>query len=128
VILPGVQVLLAFLLTVPFSSRFEKATDLDRGVYFVTVLVTVGAIAALTAPAAYHRVRFREADKERMLFTSNAFAIVGLVLLALAMTSVVFLIANVLFGVAVAVPVALVVLAILGGAWFAVPGLRKVGR
>jgi hypothetical protein len=126
VILPGVQVLLAFLLTVPFSSRFEQATDIDRTVYFVTVLVTVGAIGALTAPAAYHRVRFREGDKERMLFTSNAFAIVGLVLLALAMTSVVFLITNVLFGTAVAAPVAVVVLVILGGAWFAVPVFRKV--
>jgi uncharacterized protein DUF6328 len=126
VILPGVQVLLAFLLTVPFSSRFAQATDIDRAVYFVTVLVTVGAIGALTAPAAYHRVRFREGDKERMLFTSNAFAIVGLVLLALAMASVVFLITNVLFGTAVAAPVAVVVLVILGGAWFAVPVFRKV--
>jgi MFS family permease len=126
VILPGIQVLLAFLLTVPFSSRFEQATTVDRAVYFVTVLITVGAIGALTAPAAYHRIRFREGDKERMLFTSNVFAIVGLALLALAMTSVVFLITNVLFGTGAAVPVAFVVLAVLGGSWFAVPLWRKV--
>lgn len=125
VILPGVQVLLAFLLTVPFSSGFPKASDFERGVYFVTVLLTVAAIAALTMPAAYHRIRFREGDKERMLITSNGFAIGGLVLLALAMASVVFLIADVLFGSGVATIVAVVVVGILGGAWFAVPLSRK---
>lgn len=126
VILPGVQVLLAFLLTVPFSSGFQNATSLDRAVYFATVLITVGAIASLTAPAAYHRLRFREGDKEQMLRTSNVFAIAGLVLLALAMTSVVFLIANVLFGTGVATLVALVVLTVLAGSWFAIPLRRKV--
>jgi hypothetical protein len=126
VILPGVQVLLAFLLTVPFSSGFEGATPTDQAVYFVTVLITVGAIGALTAPAAYHRIRFREGDKEQMLHTANVFAIAGLALLALAMTSVVFLITNVLFGIGTAVLVALIVLALLGGAWFAVPLWRKI--
>jgi hypothetical protein len=125
VILPGVQVLLAFLLTVPFSSGFPKASDVQRGLYFVTVLLTVAAVAALTMPAAYHRIRFRQGDKERMLFTSNAFAIAGLVLLALAMASVVTLITDVLFGTGVAATVAVVVAAILGGAWFAVPLWRK---
>jgi hypothetical protein len=125
VILPGVQVLLAFLLTVPFSSGFPEASDLERGVYFVTVLLTVGAVAALTMPAAYHRIRFREGDKERMLLTSNAFAIAGLVLLALALASVVFLITNALFGTGAAVAVTIVASAILGGAWFAVPLSRK---
>ncbi len=126
VILPGVQVLLAFLLTVPFSSGFPKATGFERGLYFVTVLLTVTAVAALTMPAAYHRIRFREGDKERMLHTSNAFAIGGLVLLALAMSSVVFLITDVLFGTDVAIPVAVIVLGIVGGAWFVVPLRRKL--
>jgi hypothetical protein len=126
VILPGVQVLLAFLLTVPFSSGFPKATGFERGLYFITVLLTVTAVAALTMPAAYHRIRFREGDKERMLHTSNAFAIGGLVLLALAMSSVVFLITDVLFGTDVAIPVAVIVLGIVGGAWFVVPLRRKL--
>ena len=126
VILPGVQVLLAFLLTVPFSSGFARATSIQRVLYFLSVLLTVGAVAALTMPAAYHRVRFREGDKERMLLTSNAFAIGGLGLLALAMAMVVFLITDVLFGTIVAAPVALVVVAVLGGVWFALPLWTKV--
>jgi Family of unknown function (DUF6328) len=125
VILPGVQVLLAFLLTVPFSSGFPKATGFERNLYFVTVLLTVASVGALTMPAAYHRIRFREGDKERMLQISNTFAIGGLVLLALAMASVVFLVTDVLFGTAVATPVGVISLAILAGAWFAVPLWRK---
>lgn len=121
VILPGVQVLLAFLLTVPFSSGFGKATSTDRILYFVTVLLAVAATGALTMPAAYHRIRFRQGDKERMLHISNGFAIAGLVLLTFAMASVVFLITNVLYGTAAAVPVALICLAVLGFSWFAVP-------
>lgn len=121
VILPGVQVLLAFLLTVPFSSGFGKATGTERILYFVTVLLTVAATGALTMPAAYHRIRFRQGDKERMLQISNVFAIVGLVLLSFAMASVVFLITNVLYGIVAAVPVALICLAVLGFSWFAVP-------
>jgi uncharacterized protein DUF6328 len=121
VILPGVQVLLAFLLTVPFSSGFGKATSTDRILYFATVLLAVAATGALTMPAAYHRIRFRQGDKEQMLRISNVFAIVGLALLTLAMASVVFLITNVLYGIAAAIPGALACLAVLGFSWFAVP-------
>jgi hypothetical protein len=126
VILPGVQVLLAFLLTVPFSSGFEDATSIDKIVYFATVLLTVGATGALTMPAAYHRIRFRQGDKEEMLRLSNTFAIVGLALLTLAMATVVFFITNVLYGAVAAIPVSLVVLLVLGFSWFAVPVFRRV--
>lgn len=121
VILPGVQVLLAFLLTVPFSSGFAKTDSTERIVYFVTVLLTVAAIGALTMPAAYHRIRFRQGDKERMLRVSNVFAIVGLALLTLAMASVVFVITNVLYGLAAAVPFSLAAFALLAFSWFAGP-------
>jgi uncharacterized membrane protein YesL len=126
VVLPGVQVLLAFLLTVPFSSGFQDATSTDRIVYFATVLLTVAATGALTMPAAYHRIRFRQGDKEQMLRLSNSFAIVGLALLTLAMAAVVFLITNVLYGVVAAIPVSLIVLLVLGFSWFAVPVFRRV--
>jgi Family of unknown function (DUF6328) len=126
VLLPGIQVLLAFLLTVAFSSGFEKTTSADHIVYFVTVLLTVAATGALTMPAAYHRIRFRRGDKERMLRLSNGFAIAGLVLLTLAMGSVVFLITNVLYGAGPAIGVSLAVLVLLGISWFAVPLSGKV--
>lgn len=126
VILPGVQVLLAFLLTVPFSSGFVKASSTDRLVYFATVLLTVAATGALTMPAAYHRIRFRQGDKEQMLRLSNTFAIVGLGLLTVAMAAVVFLITNVLYGITAAILVSVLVLVVLGVSWFAIPVFRRV--
>jgi hypothetical protein len=97
VALPGVQVLFAFLLTVPFSNGWQRVTDLQRDVYFLTLLLATTATILLIAPSSYHRLRWREHDKERMLVTANRLAIAGTAFLALAMTCALFLIADVLF-------------------------------
>src|SRR5436190_3209627 len=78
VALPGVQVLFAFLLSVPFQQRFTDVTVFQRDVYYGTLLVSALSIVLLIAPAAQHRVLFRMADKEPMLFRSNKYAITGL--------------------------------------------------
>src|SRR5438093_7923415 len=69
VVLPGVQVLFAFLLTVPFSNGFSRMTDVQRNVYFVAFVATTIATILFIAPSTYHRIQFRQGDKERMLFT-----------------------------------------------------------
>jgi hypothetical protein len=80
VALPGVQVLFAFLLVVPFSDRFDRLDASDRRVYFAAVLATVASTICLMAPTAHHRLRFRSGIKEQLLRVGNVFAIVGLVL------------------------------------------------
>jgi uncharacterized membrane protein len=125
VALPGVQVLSAFLLTVPFSSRFSDLTSGQRTIYFITFLLSLVAMACLMAPSTYHRIRFREGDKERMLRTSNRFAIVGTALLALAIGFVALLVGDLLYGVRVAVVVSAVLLGFMAWCWFGLPLLRK---
>ena len=98
VTLPGVQVLFAFLLTVPFTQRFVQVTSTQKNIYFACVLCTAAATAFLIAPSAYHRIQFRARDKEQMVQTSNRLAIVGTAFLALAMVLVVLLITDVIFG------------------------------
>ncbi|MEX2459148.1 MAG: DUF6328 family protein [Actinomycetota bacterium] len=100
VALPGVQVLFAFLLILPFQQGFAKISGFDRGLFFASLLTTSASAALLQAPASWHRLRFRAGPeaKERMLFASNRMAIAGTVLLALSMTLVVYLITDVLFG------------------------------
>jgi hypothetical protein len=95
VALPGAQVLFAFLLVVPFSARFH-VDDVEKVAYFVALLATLLGTILLMAPSAYHRLRWRERDKERMLRTSNRLAIGGLVAIAVAMTASVFLVTDVL--------------------------------
>jgi uncharacterized protein DUF6328 len=97
VALPGVQVLFAFLLAVPFANGWTRVTDLQRDVFFVAFLATAAASILLIAPSAYHRLRWREGDKEQMLRTSNRLAIAGTIFLAIGMTAVVFLISDILF-------------------------------
>jgi predicted membrane channel-forming protein YqfA (hemolysin III family) len=99
VALPGVQVLFAFLLIVPFSNGWDNVTELQQYVYFVAFLCAAAASAFLIAPTAYHRLRWREGDKEHMLATANWLAIAGTVFLAGGMTATVFLITDVLFSV-----------------------------
>jgi uncharacterized protein DUF6328 len=126
VALPGVQVLFAFLLTVPFSSRFAQLSDGQRTIYFATFVGTTIATGLFMAPTAYHRIRFREGDKERMLQTSNRFAIVGIGFLAVSVTLAVVLTADLLFGLAAAAFLGLGVLLFLVWAWFAIPLSRKI--
>jgi amino acid transporter len=97
VALPGVQVLFAFLLAVPFANGFPKLNELDRDVFFVAFITTALSTAFLIAPSSYHRLRWRDADKERMLRVSNVLTIIGLTFLAISIVCVVFVITDFLF-------------------------------
>jgi hypothetical protein len=126
VALPGVQVLFAFLLTVPFSARFVDVTTGQRTAYFVAFLSAALGTALLIAPSSYHRLRFRRGDKKRMLFTSNRLVIAGMLFVAASMTGVVFVITDVLFGV----PTASAITAFIGGwfvwFWYGLPLVRRI--
>jgi Family of unknown function (DUF6328) len=125
VALPGVQVLFAFLLVVPFNQRFAATTSLQRQVYLVTLLLTAVAAVCLIAPSVHHRIQFRLQAKEDVVVIGNQLAIIGLTLLALAMTCVVFLVTDFLFGDRTAAITTGAMAAIFAGIWYAVPLGRR---
>ncbi len=98
VALPGVQVLFAFLLAVPFQQNFTEITPFEEKVYFGTLLCTAISAALLISPSAYHRLTFHLQQKQELVFLANRLAIAGLGFLALAMTGAIMLITDVLFG------------------------------
>lgn len=98
VALPGVQVLFAFLLIVPFNDRFSDATTFQRDLYLGTLICTALASALLIAPSMQHRIVFRHGDKPHLVKVANRLTIVGLSLVALAMTGVVALLTDFVFG------------------------------
>jgi Family of unknown function (DUF6328) len=98
VALPGVQVLFAFLLIVPFTDRFAEVSGFQEKVYFVTLLFTAISAALLISPTTYHRMTFRRQQKKHLVFVANRLAIAGTGMLALAMTGAIMLITDVLFG------------------------------
>jgi Flp pilus assembly protein TadB len=127
VALPGVQVLFAFLLTLPFTQRFEKLAGRDKAVYFAGLLAAIVATALLIAPSSYHRLRFREHDKEQLLVTSNRLILAGMAFVAVAMGCSVFVIAEFVYGGGVGTIVAVGVVLLFGWFWYGLP-LRREKR
>lgn len=97
VALPGVQVLFAFLLAVPFQSRFGSVTAFQEDVYFVALCSALFATILLITPSAYHRANFRKANKQRIVFRSNWLVLAGIAVLGMSMTAVMLLITDVIF-------------------------------
>ena len=125
VALPGVQVLFAFLLVVPFNDGFSKLSATDRRVYLVAVVTTALSSALLIAPSAHHRARFRKGDKEQILKVGTVLSLAGTLLLAVAMALTLWLVTDVLYGGVLAAWIA----GLVGGGtallWFAVPFLYR---
>lgn len=124
VALPGIQVMFAFLLIVPFSQGFVKVTELQQNVYFMTFLSAATATAFLIAPTVYHRLRWRDGDKEHLLKISNRYAILGTAFLALAMTGVVFFITDFIYDSRLALFATAWAAGMFTFLWFGIPLLR----
>ena len=128
VALPGVQVLFAFLLTVPFTQRFATLNETQTDVYYGILLATAMSALLLIAPSAHHRINFRQQDKAYIVFLANKLTIVGLGFLAAAMSGVVWLITDLLYG-NTATAVATATMAFLfAGVWYVVPVVRRMRR
>jgi hypothetical protein len=125
VIVTGVQVLFAFLLVVPFNSGFKGVGPFERGAYFVTLLCAALAAVCMIAPAAQHRVLFRQEDKRHIVFVANRVVIAGMVFLALAMSGSILLVATKLFGALTGAVTAGVLGTAFALLWFVLPLWRR---
>jgi uncharacterized protein DUF6328 len=126
VALPGVQVLFAFLLAVPFQQNFTEITTVQKKVYFATLLCTAISAALLISPTAYHRMTFRFHQKRWLVLVANRMAIAGLAFLALAMTGAVTLITDVLFGPLATAAFGFATFAMFAVLWLALPLRRRL--
>lgn len=122
VVIPGVQVLFAFLLTAPFSARFSDLDDLGRGLYGVAVVGAAASMVALLAPTSYHRVA-REASRDR-LRSAIALTMVGMATLAATVLIVVFVVMRFIFAADVAAAVTAGLAVVLVGLWYIFPLFR----
>jgi amino acid transporter len=125
VALPGVQVLFAFLLAVPFAQGFTKVTEFQRALFFVVMALTAVSLALLIAPSSWHRLRFRQRDKERILRASNRMSIAGLGFLALAMTGAVMLIADFIYSPTLTIISGVAASLLFAVLWYVLPLLGR---
>jgi cation transport ATPase len=128
VAMPGVQVLFAFLLAVPFQQRFQSVNAFQRDVYLFTLLAAATATAFLVAPSAYHRIAFQEHEKERIIQMGTRQFVCGIVALAVAMTGAVLLVTDVLFRARTTIIVVVCVAALFAWLWFGIGLWRKWQR
>lgn len=127
VALPGVQILFAFLLTVPFSSGFDGLDRFQRLLYFGVLLSTAVATALLIAPTAHHRLLFRKRDKENLVRVSNRLTIAGLAVLSVSLTGAVLLISDILFKAPATIAFTAAIGLIFVVLWGALPLYRRAG-
>ena len=126
VALPGVQILFAFLLTVPFANRFPKITDFQRDVFYITLVATTISAACLIAPSSAHRLRFHKNERAWLIESANALLIAGLGFLAVAIGAAFLLVTDMLFdGPAVWIYSA-VVWVVIVTLWFGRPLYRRL--
>ena len=121
VALSGASVLFGFLLIVPFSARWERTTHIQREAYVVAFVATLLAVLMLMMPTAYHRLRWRERSKERMLRFSHFGAIGGVLSLAVAMTATVYLVIDTVVSPPWAIAATVLSASAFGVLWFALP-------
>jgi hypothetical protein len=127
-IIPGVQIQGAFLLTVAFTQRFERLNDFQRDVYYVTFLLAAASLVLLFAPAAFHRVQFRQHDKEMLIRAANVEMITALLLVSFSLAGTVLLISDLIVPTSVAVVVAVAALVVTGLLWWVFPIVRHLSR
>jgi amino acid transporter len=127
VALPGIQVLFAFLLILPFQQGYLKVTDFQEKVYFVVLLCTAIALACLIATPIRHRILFRRGDKRWILFNSNNVVIVGFAFLAVASTGSILLISDYIYDSTAAAIATAGIAVVFVWLWFASP-LLEHGR
>ncbi|MFL5909211.1 MAG: DUF6328 family protein [Gaiellaceae bacterium] len=126
VALPGVQVLFAFLLAVPFSRGYSKVTEFEKVTFFVSLVATAVSSALLIATPSLHRLRFRSDDKEKIVIYGNRFAIAGFLVLAVAMVAALMMVSSFLFGKRTGIATAVSFAAVVVGLWYGVPLWTKL--
>jgi hypothetical protein len=121
----GVQVLFAFLLTVPFAPGFTKISQADRWLFYVALVAAAVATMFFIAPVAQHRILFRQGLKERLVRRSNIYGLIGTTALAVSITAATLMVVNYLFSGPLALVTAACAAALASWLWFIAPAIDR---
>jgi hypothetical protein len=123
--LPGVQILFAFLLTVPFAQGFQRVTDTQKTLFYASLLATAASTICLIAPSATHRLRFHQSDRAFVIETANKYMIAGLAFLGIAIVLAIATVTDYIYDSWIVWAAPAAIAAVLGATWFLRPALRR---
>ncbi|MBV9801587.1 MAG: hypothetical protein JO130_00290, partial [Solirubrobacterales bacterium] len=121
----GVQILFGFLLTIAFQPKFAKLSSFQKGVYLGTLVAAATTLIMLTAPSSWHRILFRQGDKEHLVKIANRFTVLGLAAMGLTMVGVVMLLSDIAFPRWLTVLITAVAVLACSVLWYALPLARR---
>jgi hypothetical protein len=125
VVQTGVQILFGFLLTIAFQPKFEKLSSFQKADYLFTLVAAATTLIMITAPSSWHRILFRQGDKEHLVKIANRFMVLGLASLGLTMVGVVMLLSDIAFPTWLTVLVTAVAVLACSVLWYALPLARR---
>jgi MFS family permease len=121
----GVQVLFGFLLSLPFTNRFDTISRGQRDLYLACLVLSAVATALLLGPVAYHRLVFRRGQKEGLVRAANIMAIAGLAAVGLAVSAAVLLVTSYVAAGLAAGLITAFVAGLFAVVWFVFPLTRR---
>jgi hypothetical protein len=124
----GVQVLFGFLLAIPFTTKFADLNHAQRGLYVASLLLAAISTALLLAPVAYHRLVFRQHQKEQLVKDANILAILGLAAVGLAISASVLLVVSYVAPGFIVTIVTVFTVCLFAALWFVLPLVRRRTR
>ena len=125
VVQTGVQILFGFLLTIAFQPKFEKLSSFQKADYLGTLVVAATTLIMITAPSSWHRILFRQGDKEHLVKVANRFMVLGLASLGLTMVGVVMLLSDIAFPTWLTALVTATAVLACSVLWYAMPLARR---
>jgi hypothetical protein len=125
VVQTGVQILFGFLLTIAFQPKFEKLSSFQKADYLGTLVTAAGTLVMITAPSSWHRILFRQGDKEHLVEIANRFMVLGLASLGLTMVGVVMLLSDIAFPTWLTVLVTAAAVLACSMLWYVLPLARR---
>ena len=123
-VIPGAEVLFAFLLTIVFTGPFEELGAAQRTIFFLTFMLSGIALVLLLAPTAFHRIRFRQQDKNAMLRLANIEVLTAMACISLSISGVVWLVTDIIVDTTWATVTASGLWMLIALIWWAVPLAR----
>jgi len=117
----GLQILTGFLVSIPFQQRFSQLTGTQQAVFMGALSVALVATITVLAPASFHRLLFRQQEKEWLVRAGNVCARGGLLLSALAISLVAWLLFDFVLGPTASAVAVVVAVILFAGLWWGVP-------